>query len=88
MGTETFLENLKGLLYEKEDIAEIPRIQRHAGRPRLSEVFSVAEAALPKAERNRLIHEAHIKHGYTLKEISDVLGVHYTTISKVLNRKN
>ena len=33
------------------------------------------------------IHEAHIKYGYTLKEISNVLNVHYTTISKVLNRE-
>jgi hypothetical protein len=26
--------------------------------------------------------------GYTLKEISKVLNIHYMTISKVLNRKN
>lgn len=88
LGTETFLEKLKGMLCDKEDIAEIPRIQRHAGRPSLPEHFSVAEAVLSKVERNRLIHEAHVKHGYTLKEISDALGVHYTTISKVLNQKN
>ncbi len=24
----------------------------------------------------------HITHGYTLKEIADHLGIHYTTVSK------
>jgi uncharacterized protein YerC len=38
-----------------------------------------------KAERNRLIRLTHGKHGYTLKEISQVLGIHYTTVSKVIN---
>nr|MBF0223650.1 LacI family transcriptional regulator [Desulfobulbaceae bacterium] len=28
--------------------------------------------------------EAHITHGYTLKEIADCLGIHYTTVSKVV----
>ena len=88
LGTETFLDKLKSLLDEKEDITEIPRIQRHAGRPGLPELFPIAEAALPKAERNRLIYEAHVKHGYTLKEIFAVLNIHYTTVSKVLNQRN
>jgi REP-associated tyrosine transposase len=35
-----------------------------------------------------LIRHAHGKHGYTLKEIAQALGVHYTTISKVINRNN
>lgn len=87
LGTEAFLEKLKEILCENEEIAEIPRIQRHAGRPPLAQLFPVKEAAQPKAERNRLICDAHVKHGYTLREISSVLDVHYTTISKVLNPK-
>jgi REP element-mobilizing transposase RayT len=87
LGSETFLNKLKDILGEKEQIAEIPRIQRFAGRPLLAELFPV-NTHFEKEERNRRIHEANIKYGYTLKEISDVLNVHYTTISKVLNRKN
>lgn len=87
LGSEIFLNKLKDILGEKEQIAEIPRIQRFAGRPLLAELFP-GDTILEKEERSRLIHEAHIKYGYTLKEISYVLNVHYTTISKVLNRKN
>ena len=75
----------RGYLGEKDDIAEIPRIQRHVGRPQLDELFT-SDSALPKAERNRLIRMAHGKHGYTLKEISRALGIHYTTVSKIINR--
>jgi putative transposase len=87
LGSETFLNKLKDILGEKEGIAEIPRIQRFVGRPSLSELFPFNDIQ-NKEVRNRLIHEAHIKHGYTLKEISKVLNIHYTTISKVLNRGN
>lgn len=87
LGSETFLNSLKDLLGEKEQVTEIPRIQRFAGRPLLTELFP-ADVTSERKERNRLIHEAHIKYGYTLKEISNVLDVHYTTISKVLNRDN
>ena len=85
LGTETFVQQARGLLGEKDEIAEIPRIQRHVGRPHLDELFP-PDTALPKAERNRLIRLSHGKHGYTLKEISQALGIHYTTVSKVINR--
>ncbi|MDD2337129.1 MAG: transposase [Geobacteraceae bacterium] len=85
LGTEAFVQQARGFLGEKDDVAEITRIQRHVGRPQLDELFS-SDSALPKAERNRLIRLAHGKHGYTLKEISQALGIHYTTVSKVINR--
>jgi len=31
-----------------------------------------------------MMHQAHVKYGYTLKEIADYLGIHYTTVSKVI----
>ena len=39
---------------------------------------------LDKQARNKQMYKAHIKHGYTLKEIANYLGVHYTTVSKVI----
>jgi len=86
LGTEAFVQKARGLLGDKDNLAEIPRIQRHVGRPPLDELFSPA-ISLTKGERNRLIHLAHGKHGYTLKEISQALGIHYTTVSKVINRQ-
>jgi REP element-mobilizing transposase RayT len=85
LGTDAFVQKARGLLDDKDDLAEIPRIQRHVGRPPLDELFSPA-ISLTKGERNRLIHLAHGKHGYTLKEISQAVGIHYTTVSKVVNR--
>ncbi|MFZ4860123.1 MAG: REP-associated tyrosine transposase [Desulfuromonadaceae bacterium] len=86
LGSETFLNKLKDMLGEKEQIAEFPRIQRFAGRPLLGDLFP-GGAVSDKDKRNRQIHEAHIKYGYTLKEISSIVNVHYTTISKVINHK-
>ena len=40
---------------------------------------------MSKAERNSLIKRAHIDNAYTLMEIGDYLGLHYTTVSKVVN---
>lgn len=28
---------------------------------------------------------AHLAHGYTLKDIADYLGIHYTTVSKIVS---
>ncbi len=39
-----------------------------------------------RSERNELICKAHIDHSYTLMEIGDFLGLHYTTVSKVVNQ--
>jgi DNA-binding XRE family transcriptional regulator len=41
-----------------------------------------------KILRNEKVVEAHITHGYTQKEIGDCLGVHFTTVSKVLTGKS
>lgn len=37
-----------------------------------------------KAQRNTGILNAHLRQGYTLKELADYLGIHYTTVSKVI----
>ena len=79
-----FVQWARELIGEREGLAEVPRTQRHIGRPPVNELFPRG-ASLPKKERNRLIRLAHGMHGCTLKEISQGLGVHYTTISKVIN---
>ena len=32
------------------------------------------------------MYEAHQQYGYTLKDIAEYIGVHYTTVSKVIKR--
>ena len=83
LGEEGFIEKFRELLVGKEKIKEIPRQQRYLGRRSLSEVFKEA-AGRDKGTRNTNIRIAHLKFGYTLKEIADHLRIHYTTVNKAL----
>jgi hypothetical protein len=83
LGEEGFVEKFKDLLEDKRQVKEIPRPQRYVNRPGLDKMFSRQDA---KEKRDRGIHAAHMTHGYTLKEIADYLGIHYTTVSKVIGK--
>lgn len=87
LGTKKFIQQAKEMIGGREEIPEIPRTQRHVGRPAVADIFP-AESKNTRQERNRLIRHAYAMHGYTLKEIAQALGVHYTTISKVINGEN
>ncbi|WP_243373474.1 transposase [Geotalea sp. SG265] len=86
LGTEQFIERIRGRFDNQETLPEIPRVQRNVGRPALVELFN-DHMRTNKGERNVAIALAHGTHGYTLKEIAEELGLHYTTISKVINRE-
>lgn len=84
LGDEGFIEKFKHLLSDKEKVKEIPRLQRYVGRPSLINLFKGIET---KALRDKGIHDAHVKYGYTLKEIADHLKIHYTTVSKLVSKR-
>ena len=86
LGDKAFVEKVQEMIKDKEDIMEIPRNQRFAGRESLEELFS-DPVDLKKELRNQKISKAHLEYGYTLKEISDSIGVHYTTVSKIVRKK-
>ena len=86
LGGEGFIEKFRDLLSKKEDMREIPRLQRYVCRPKIGDLFK-REKISTKHIRNGKIYNAHIKYGYTLKEIADYLGIHYTTVSKVIKGK-
>ena len=52
-------------------------------RPTLAKLLS---KAANKETRNERIHEALRVHGYTLQEVGDVVGLHYSTGSRVAKR--
>lgn len=81
LGSAAFAGKLNDLLQEKQQVPEIPRKQRYPARPPLDELFM---AYGTKAERDRRVAEAHVTHGYLLKEIAEHLGIHYTTVSKII----
>ena len=83
LGSETFVDSLAPLLDDAAAVADVPKRQRRLTRPSLAKVLAGAEGAA-KAKRNRLIAAAHLDHGYTLAEVGRHLGLHYTTVSKVV----
>lgn len=83
LGEEGFVEKCKDALSDKEKHKEIPRSQRYLNKPLLTKLFEKADN---KNERNNRISAAHIKYGYTLKEIADYLGIHYSTVSRAIKQ--
>jgi len=67
---------------DKTEVKEISRQQRLLGNPGLDELFSGTSA---KPQRNRAIKKAHLDYGYTLKEIADHIGRHYSTVSRIVS---
>ncbi|MDP2242368.1 MAG: transposase [Burkholderiales bacterium] len=85
LGSERFVAKIKPVLASKANLKEITRVQRFANRPALA--TALAQGKLySKVQRDRAIKVAHLKHGYTLSEIGSHLGLHYTTVSKVINQ--
>jgi putative transposase len=81
LGEEGFVDAHKDLLYDKKTVKEVPRTQRYVNRPALSVLLTKSAT---KSQRDQAIHRAYIQHGYTMKAIADHLGIHYTTVSKVI----
>ena len=61
----------------------VPRSLRALARPTLEELFKVATGTLTRAQT---IQRAHVVHGYKYEEIARTLGLHPTTVSKIVRR--
>jgi hypothetical protein len=82
LGSRAFLERMQPLLDNNVLAKKKPR--RAIRRRSLKGIFSKLDDK-PRSYRNELICQAHIEHDYTLAQIGDHLGLHYTTVSKVVN---
>lgn len=82
LGNPEFLKRMQPLLDNSLLAKKKPR--RATRRRSLKWIFSNLDGQ-PRSFRNELIHRAHIDYAYTLAEIGDHLGLHYTTVSKVVN---
>ena len=83
VGDEAYLTRLGEWHRGASASVEVPRAQRFAGRPTLSDLFS---GVASKAERNARAVVAVCDHGYAIREVAEFLGRHYATISRVLTR--
>lgn len=83
LGDEKFVEKLKRYVNSYEEIQEIPRSQRFVSRLKLKELF---DKKLAKAKRDAAIVQAVHDYGYSQREVADVLGLHYATVSRIANK--
>ena len=84
LGTEAFVQEMRPLLRDTARSQEIPRAGRMLAQPSLDELFDGTDD--DRQLRDRRIYEAHRRCGYTLFELQEYLGVHYSTISRIAKR--
>lgn len=82
LGEGDFAEGLIGHVRGYEAVKEIPKGQRYINRPSLEEAFKNTEEE--KRRRNARIVEAVKRWGYSQREIADYLGLHYSTVSRLI----
>jgi len=85
LGSERFVAECRARLAGDRELEEIPRPSRFAGRPMLTNLFR-GTGRTDRAKRNELIAEAYRDLGYTMKAVGDFLGLHYTTISRIVKQ--
>jgi REP element-mobilizing transposase RayT len=83
LGKEDFLNEFIGYVKGYEDIREIPKSQRLLYRPALRTLFT-EEIVGDKKKRNQTIKKAFGEYGYTQKEIADHIGLHCTSVSRLI----
>jgi REP element-mobilizing transposase RayT len=86
LGAKAFDERLEPSLRERRPIKEITRKQRFAARPPLGALFG-ARVLGSLSRRNEAIRRAHLEHGYSLSDIGRVVGLHYSTVSRIVSRE-
>ena len=82
-GEDTFMESLTEYIKRKKEIPEISKSQRFMNRPPLKDIF-IADILKDKRERNEKIIEAVDSCGYTQREVADYLGIHFTSVSRIM----
>ncbi|MGY4707037.1 REP-associated tyrosine transposase [Candidatus Bipolaricaulota sp. J31] len=83
LGREEFVEKLKPVLQGKQATVEIPRKERLVHRPELEELFEGVE---DREDRDERIYRAVVEYGYRLREVGEYLGLHYSTVSRIVGR--
>lgn len=86
LGSDTFIQQVKNQTTTNISSKETPLAHRQAGRPELADLLRQSTVQT-KEQRNKLIHKAHVEYGYKLNEIAEALGIHYTTVSKIIKNE-
>ena len=83
LGEEGFVDKFVDHLKKHRDIPEIPRSQRYAHRPSLEKLFS-ADVRSNLRKRRGAVVRAVEQYGYQQQEIAAHLGLHYSSVSRIV----
>jgi putative transposase len=85
LGSDDFVDKINDMLErKKENMEEIPQVQRYIGRPLLENIFCYMNHK-NKRVKAQMVKKAY-SYGYTMRQIAGYLGVHYTTVSRLLKK--
>ncbi|MFV2082582.1 MAG: hypothetical protein ACC669_12055 [bacterium] len=85
LGSDSFIAEAMQYVNGNDEMYNIPKVQKLAGRPALEDIFVNAQTT-SKENRNRLILYAHDNHAYTQRDIGKHLGLHPVYISRIIIR--
>ena len=81
LGTEQFVVNMQAMVDGEKELSEIPSSQRRPTPKSMAEYESLSN------DRNMAITRAYKSGGYTLKEIGDYFGLHYSSVSGIIKNQ-
>lgn len=80
LGTDAFVERLQKNIENDKDLSEVPQSQRRR-KPR-----PIVHYEKRGKDRDEAIINAYKSGGYSMKELGDYFGLHYSRISRIVNR--
>jgi REP element-mobilizing transposase RayT len=80
LGSEAFVNEMQGRIQTDRRLSEIPKTQRRPVVRPLTWYFR------KHADRDKAVCEAFRGGGYSMREIGDKIGLHYSTISRIISR--
>lgn len=86
LGDRDFVKSLKKRVEKKMDDTSIPKYQRTACRPALKELLDPLTASM-KNTRDEAVRTAYSVHGYTQTAIARHLGIHNSTVFRIINKR-
>jgi predicted HTH domain antitoxin len=81
LSDDTFVEKHIKLVGEDRDLSEIPSNQKRVLPKSLNEYEKIS------TNRNADIYAAYQSGGYSLKQVSEYFGLHYSRVSKILTEE-
>ena len=82
LGSDVFVDALRRQVPDDRDLREVPQARmRPVPQP-------LASFAQQHVDRNSAISAAYASGGYTMKEIGDHFGLHYSRVSKIVRLGN